>query len=200
MPRITPAAKEYRRQAILQAALSCLAQHGYAETSMSQIADAVGLTKGGLYAYFPSKEAILLAIAERYMDRQLAAFEPLPGETLWQTLDRALLHFEQTADPAAQRAIMDLWSNALHMPTVREALDQRHQRYLGTIAGLIKMGQHTGAFRADVDAEHLAGLFLAARDGMVWQAVSLGLPVPVAELSKLLRKVVARQLFTPPSL
>ena len=41
-------------------------QHGYNATGIQQITDAAGVPKGSFYAYFPSKEALAVAILEHY--------------------------------------------------------------------------------------------------------------------------------------
>lgn len=51
-----------RRQAILRVAAEMFLHHGYAATSMSAIAAAVGGSKATLYTYFPSKEALFIAL------------------------------------------------------------------------------------------------------------------------------------------
>jgi AcrR family transcriptional regulator len=47
-----------RKREIERAALAVFSRKGYASTTMDEIADAVGLTKAGLYAYYTSKEAL----------------------------------------------------------------------------------------------------------------------------------------------
>ena len=49
---------EDRRDAILEAAIGVLAQHGFAAATTDAIARAAGLSKGGLYWHFKSKDDI----------------------------------------------------------------------------------------------------------------------------------------------
>src|SRR5437773_1594891 len=56
--------KEIRRQAILETAWAQLTTRPYAAILMAQIAEAAGLAKGTLYLYFPTKEALFLAVLE----------------------------------------------------------------------------------------------------------------------------------------
>lgn len=53
---------------MLDEAARLLHERGYMGTSMDDIADAVGLTKGSLYHHFPSKAAILCEIYEEAVD------------------------------------------------------------------------------------------------------------------------------------
>lgn len=56
---------EHRPDELLDAALSLFVRKGYAHTSVAEIARAAGLSKGAVYLYFPSKQAILEALVER---------------------------------------------------------------------------------------------------------------------------------------
>lgn len=202
MPKITDERRESRREAILDATVTCLAKHGYAGTSIRLIAEAAGMTKGGLYAYFESKEAIMLAVAERQMQRQLADVAAAPAGTAGEQIEALFVAYQRTnADAGAvatQRAIYDLWHLMIELPPVRNALDARYRTYVSTIAGVIRRGQASGEFRRDTDADTVAALIIAARDGMVYHAVELGLPVPLASLTELLRVLVHQHLRATP--
>jgi AcrR family transcriptional regulator len=89
-------AKYEQRQAnVVRVAARVLAERGYNQTSVPQLAEAVGLAAGGLYHYFQSKEDLLGRICEQLMD-------PLLEEA------RAVLRDE--TDPAdALRALMRTW-------------------------------------------------------------------------------------------
>lgn len=60
--------EEVRRRAILDAATGCFCAKGFANTSMQEIAVAAGLTKGGVYFHFGSKEAIRDALISEITD------------------------------------------------------------------------------------------------------------------------------------
>jgi len=62
MPRVVD--KQERRSLLIQAALSVFAEHGYHGATMQQVAERAGMSKGGLYEYFPSKDELLLGTAE----------------------------------------------------------------------------------------------------------------------------------------
>ena len=51
--------REERRKSILEVALSLFANKGYESTSISQLAKEAGISKGLIYTYFESKEALL---------------------------------------------------------------------------------------------------------------------------------------------
>ena len=70
MPRTAEQNEQIRqatRTAIVEAAMTCFAQNGYAHTSIRQIATQAGVSTGLMYHYFESKEALLEAVFENCM-------------------------------------------------------------------------------------------------------------------------------------
>ncbi|MGF3102823.1 TetR/AcrR family transcriptional regulator [Rossellomorea sp. DUT-2] len=55
-----------KRNAILESAVELFGAHGYNHTSMQQIAESVGISKGSLYSFFQSKEDLIISIYEHY--------------------------------------------------------------------------------------------------------------------------------------
>jgi AcrR family transcriptional regulator len=62
-----------RCEEILEAATHLFATQGFADTDTQQLADKLGVGKGTLYRYFPSKRELFLAAADRGM-RKLCQF------------------------------------------------------------------------------------------------------------------------------
>ncbi len=58
-----------RREEILDAAAQLFAERGYSETDTQELAERLGVGKGTLYRYFPSKRDLFLAAADRVMRR-----------------------------------------------------------------------------------------------------------------------------------
>ncbi len=58
------ARSEERRAEIVRAALEVIAERGYRAAALGTVAERVGLTQQGLLHYFPSKEALLVAVLE----------------------------------------------------------------------------------------------------------------------------------------
>lgn len=77
-PRKLPqqARSEATVEAILQAAAQVFERHGYATGTTNRIAARAGVSIGSLYQYFPSKDAILLALARRHLAEGTALLRP----------------------------------------------------------------------------------------------------------------------------
>ena len=63
--------QERNSKAILQAGLDVFAQHGFRGATLDQIAEVAGLSKPNLLYYFPSKDAVYLALLDQLLDTWL---------------------------------------------------------------------------------------------------------------------------------
>jgi AcrR family transcriptional regulator len=68
---------EASRAAILSAALDLFQEHGYEATTMRAIAQRAGVSLGGSYHYFPSKEHLVLEFYRHTHELHLAAIGPM---------------------------------------------------------------------------------------------------------------------------
>ena len=68
--------RESRKHKIMGAALELFASEGYSHCSISRLADHAGISKGLMYNYFESKEALLVAIIEEGMREIMDYFDP----------------------------------------------------------------------------------------------------------------------------
>lgn len=78
MPRLTDATKAARRAQIIEAAIGCFLDHGYTNTSMSDIIKASGLSSGSIYSHFSGKEDILITAINERLNNVKELYETLP--------------------------------------------------------------------------------------------------------------------------
>ncbi|KEQ52818.1 TetR/AcrR family transcriptional regulator [Sphingobium chlorophenolicum] len=88
------ARRQERRQAILDVASQSFLENGYAATTMSAIAAALGGSKGTLWSYFPSKEELFAAVLDNATTAYRARLAEIldPGGDLEETLRRTGLN------------------------------------------------------------------------------------------------------------
>jgi len=75
-PEQFEAMRESRRKQIMDAALELFASKGYSNCSISQLSAHAGISKGLMYNYFDSKEALLLAIIEEGIGEIMSMIDP----------------------------------------------------------------------------------------------------------------------------
>lgn len=71
---------ERKIDVIYRTAANILCDLGYEKASLRDIADAVGMTKAGLYYYFDSKEELLFRILDTFMDDLLVSMKELHAQ------------------------------------------------------------------------------------------------------------------------
>jgi TetR/AcrR family transcriptional regulator, cholesterol catabolism regulator len=141
------------REAIMDAAMHLFGKQGYSGTSMRDIAGAVGVLPGSLYAHIASKEALLVDIVEDGINRFLAAVRPhaesaaTPTEKL-----RAMViaHVAIVADnPERSLVVFHQW-RFLGDDNIQAAIGKRRD-YEQAYISVIEQGMKSGAFRANLN-------------------------------------------------
>jgi AcrR family transcriptional regulator len=88
MPRPT---KQEIEDEILEMAATLFARHGFKETSIQRVADAVGYSKTGLLHRFPTKEALQDAVVERAIAEMRAIADEADGLPVGARRDRVVI-------------------------------------------------------------------------------------------------------------
>ncbi|HEU5129109.1 MAG TPA: TetR/AcrR family transcriptional regulator [Glycomyces sp.] len=57
---------------LLEAAAQLFHEHGYTATTTNKVAERAGISVGSVYQYFPNKDALLAALAERHLNEAAA--------------------------------------------------------------------------------------------------------------------------------
>jgi AcrR family transcriptional regulator len=165
-----------RRAHIMQAALACFARKGYYLTTMDDIAQESGLSKGSLYWYFESKKELFLSIFEVFFRQMEAVIQPILEETLSPSEKlRAVAEVFMGSVIEAQlfvSVMIDFWSQTRHEEDINQLLRQVYEPYYQGLAAIIEEGIQQGEFRP-VNAAHLASLLMAVYDGLMMQWLAM---------------------------
>ncbi|MGF6759480.1 TetR/AcrR family transcriptional regulator [Paraburkholderia sp. GAS42] len=117
--------RENRRIEIADHAIRCFAEHGYAETSLRDIAEAAEINLGQLHYYFESKNDLILYTIRRYKTRFIGRLvdameqEGATKNRITSFID--LLTVAATRDAKIHRLWYDLRAQALFNPDLRAA-------------------------------------------------------------------------------
>ena len=87
MPRVIKH-PDLRRSEILDQAFALFLSRGHDNTSLNDIIAEAGISKGAFYHYFPSKEALLTALADRFARKILAELEDVLNDRELDPLER----------------------------------------------------------------------------------------------------------------
>ncbi len=139
-----PDVSEERKNQILDAAQAVFARLGFHDARMDDIVEEAGLSKGALYWYFKSKDAIIGAILRRLFDRELRGLRSLL--TVEGPIADRLVAYTRRAGaeilrtPGLSAIALEFYAVAARHKTVHAWLDDYYQRYRELLAGLIREG------------------------------------------------------------
>lgn len=129
---------------------------GFDETSVSEVCDAAGVSKGTFYFYFARKEDLLVELAlggaQRVeSDRRALADDIETEHAMHEILAGIAARNERASRPLLARTIQELLSMAVRWRAVRgDRPDYRH-----TFAAVLERGQKRGEIRPDLDPNEL---------------------------------------------
>jgi AcrR family transcriptional regulator len=157
------------KDAILDATAALVTERGVLSVTMSEIAEATGIGRATLYKYFSDVEAILLSWHERQVVAHVAQLIDArdragdAAEQLEAVLEAyALIQHEHHGSQMA--ALLDQGGHAARMHGSGHVA-RAHHHLTGFLADLLAEGAKTGAVRADIASDELAGYCLAALAG-----------------------------------
>lgn len=158
------------RQQILQAALELFSTQGFEATSMSQIADAVGIRKASVYSHFESKQALLDALLQETLEQYdrhslfagadwddpafTAARQDIPPDRAVEKILRQVRYILH--DPQISRSRKMLTIEQFRNPTLKALRTrQNYTEVLRYFTGLVRFLIRRGKL-AEGDAEAMA--------------------------------------------
>jgi AcrR family transcriptional regulator len=184
MARITHGPTAYadeRRQALIQAAYQSIGQHGLKGLRTREVAAQVGLDHSTLHYYFPTKIALIEAVAEYAVFQGLLVNIPRdhqegsPAARLHAFLSTLLRNMRE--EPTHFLVLYELARSTPQEPALRDILQR--QPFMASwhrfLVLLLRAGIEAREFRADLDPEIGASILMTFILGL---GTSLFMPVP----------------------
>jgi AcrR family transcriptional regulator len=165
-----PSAADRRRAEIARVAADLFEERGYHNTSMEVIGDAVGVRKPTLYHYFPSKDEILYAIhdefiellIERQVRRELVA---MPADQALREIMSDILELMET-HRGHVRVFFEHHRELSDKPY--QAIAEKRNRYQSMVRDVFVTGSKDGLLRESLDPD-MATLALAGMCNWAYQ-------------------------------
>lgn len=159
-----------RREEILDAAQRCFARSGFHQASMQEICAEAQISPGGLYRYFPSKEAIIAGIAERDradVTENFAAVADLPN--VFNTLEHLARHYlvERTDEEIGVCA--EIRTESRRSPEINRIHQTINTEVQSGLVEILKKAVARGEIPDNIDLERAVIVLLALGDGLEWR-------------------------------
>ena len=163
---------------ILQAALALFAEQGFHTTSVRQIAEAAGVSKGLTYNYFESKEKLLLAIIDQASEDMFEVAENMfSGGDYQKTLGHFLDQYFGFLQ--SHKTYLTFQLSLLFQPGLKDIVQASLQSRADHLLSVTEQMFHkAGVNRSDL----LARRFIAELDGMALHHLSVFKHYPLGEM------------------
>ncbi len=166
---------ERKRIRLLDAAGHCFAHHGFAKTTVEEIARAAGISKGLVYSYFDSKESLLEAV----LDRALREWSDVIGHEFRRragtvrealgVIHRASLDYARSHPLLASILAQD---PGVLLAGRIDRLTQARDEWREGLSKLLSRGIEEGELREDVDVGSTAEAIMLLNKGCIEQVVA----------------------------
>ncbi len=193
-----PSRLNQRRDQILEKAAQLFCVNGYDSTSMSDIADEVGITKAGLYYFVEGKEHLLYLITDYGLDLlEETVLTPLaevenPRELLFSLIR---LHTHMVLNRPREVTII-LHERTALTGVYREKILQRKKDYIQFVRSILVRLQEQGDARDDLD-KTAATFFLLGALNWIYQWYKSDGPLDEERLADEISRLFAGGFLKP---
>ncbi len=156
---------------LLACAIDLFVRNGYRGTTLEVIAAQAGLTKGAIYFYFKTKEAIMLRLLDEV---EAAVVDPIV-----QLMDKAgtsaahklvsFIHHQSLLGLTHPQHILLLILSSIEFrdSEIEVRVKSIYRRLNACVDSFVRQGQTEGSFRNDISSELLTAVVVAAHDGVL---------------------------------
>jgi len=169
-PRSRAAQRELRKQQLIDSTIDSIAKRGFSETTLADVADGAGLSRGIVNFHFQSKDQLLVEtlqyLSEEYSDnweRALRKAGPSPAERLIALVkadfEPAVCNRKKVATWSA------FWGEAKSRPTYLKLCAERDKAYADAMLAICQDVIDEGGY-PDLEAQTVADGLSAITDGL----------------------------------
>ena len=182
--------REKTRQDLQAAAETCFVTRGFHATSVDEVAERAGYTKGAVYSNFASKEDLFFAVYQQRVERTLAEIEPglreAGPERALDWLATATIE-RRDRDDGWLAVFFEFWAHVLRHPELRDRFAAIHARILEALADAVRQLAEDRSLALSTD-------MTAIQVALAWNAMEVGLGLERLTQSRAVDAVLARRM------
>jgi AcrR family transcriptional regulator len=170
-PKIT----DVRREQIVRAALEVIAERGFQDTRLADIAERAGTSAPAVLYHFKAKDEILDAVVSLVEDRFYEGVETTleqrvgPVARLVRFLESAARDDDGEETVTMWKMWLEIWARALREPHSARTRQQLDRRWRAVLSETIAEGQRAGELPASVQPARVALMLASLMDGLAVQ-------------------------------
>jgi AcrR family transcriptional regulator len=172
-PNTNLAMREESIRKLSAAAFRLFVSQGYGATSLNEIAEAAGLTKGAIFFYFSSKENMLLHLLDIVEADIVDTLIRHLDETKGSAPEKIAAFFRHTSQAGIDRPdeLLCLIKVSIEFHNRKDAIDRRtteiYDRIHRVVAAILEQGKAQGEIDPALPVLELASMVIATHDGMM---------------------------------
>lgn len=196
MTNVVQSKSQDRKVEILDAALKLFVKKGFNRTSIQDIADAAGITKGGLYHYLKSKEEILFLLHERFISEGFSKLKLIEEESL--STEEKLVkllkaHLEIIKDFKDDITIFYKEYNNLSPENYKIVLNKRDD-YESIFINVLEEGRINGVF--NVENSRIASFFILGASNFMYHWYNPNGEKTLEDLARIYLNIIKNGILT----
>lgn len=199
-PKISETEKEKRRMQIIHSAAEVFKRKGYVNSTMQDIVDETGMSRGWVYIYFSSKEEIMQAILAGNQQEIKLQIHTLLNSNLpvWEGLcgiidmtEQELINSTDDLMIVIYEYFISNWKDTEH----RSFLDEHYLIQHTYLLSYLQKGVNNGEFKPKVDLDVINKMMTSYFEGIMLHTRAIGADrVRVKEQIKLFKAVLKEVL------
>jgi AcrR family transcriptional regulator len=203
-PSTNLAMREESIRRLSEAAFRLIVSNGYQATSLNEIAEAAGLTKGAFFFYFSSKENMLLRLLDiveaNIVDPTIQRLQESQGSAP----DKIAEFFRFTSQHGVDRPqeLLTLIMVSVEFRNRGDAIGERvsriYDRLYGCLEEILETGRSRGEIAKTVRIRELASMVIATHDGMMLEWHRRGTKIDGGQLARTVMSTFMRGIIPQP--
>lgn len=189
-----------RRREILETTCRVVIERGFANTRVSDVANALGISTGLIHYHFDSKGTLFAEAMRHASEEDLArlAASVAQGTTAAGKLDQVFQMYSPSESEPGWLLWIDSWGEALRSPELRVISQELDDAWQRTIESIIREGVATGEFTCD-DPHGAAWRLTALLDGLGVQLTVHQGVITRTQMIEWVREAAAKELGVQPT-
>lgn len=179
MPKVSEAYKKEKKKELIQAAKRVFIRKGYVQTSMQNIMDEAGISRGAMYSYFDNIDHIFMGVLKEDDQKDTQFFEASDNELLWPQIKRWLKmqqDFIENIHESLLQAKAEFFLSSGYIMRREDFpyIAQRYNEMTEAIEEVLVQGERKKEFQLQQPAEAIAGYIISFMNGLMLDTFQLG--------------------------
>ncbi len=161
--------REAQLERILSASRTCFVRSGFRGASMHDICREADMSPGALYRYFPSKEAIIEAIAENDRQGDLASLSQIGGGTnlVDGFVTGIMAHFAHVHARGFAPLFTEIRAESMRNETVKNCCEKNKGEFTAFFKAFLDHAKSVGQINPIVENSAIVSMFMATGEGII---------------------------------